>query len=84
MRFRATDENGDMYEKDREFAARVYPRGPEHVLREVSQLDPDDAVDAVVLDAVLEADEFVSEQLAAGESILDLAGVEFGRFGGSG
>jgi mannitol-1-phosphate 5-dehydrogenase len=84
MRFRATDENGDMYEKDREFAARVYPRGPEHVLREVSQLDPDDPVDAVVRDAVLEADEFVSEQLAAGESILDLAGVEFGRFGGSG
>ena len=82
MRFRATDETGEMYDRDREFAEKVYPRGPEHILREVSELEPEDPVDAAVFQAVLEADAFVRERLAAGESILEMNGVEFGRFGG--
>ena len=82
MRFRATDETGEMYDRDREFAEKVYPRGPEHILREVSELEPEDPVDATVFQAVLEADAFVRERLAAGESILDLSGAQFGRFGG--
>lgn len=82
MRFRATDESGEMYENDREFAEKVYPRGPEHILREVSELDPEDPVDAAVFQAVLEADAFARERLAAGKTILDLSGAAFGRFGG--
>ncbi len=82
MRFRATDETGEMYDRDREFAEKVYPRGPEHILREVSELEPEDPVDATVFQAVLEADAFVRERLAAGESILDLSGAQFGSFGG--
>ncbi|MGD9497953.1 MAG: mannitol-1-phosphate 5-dehydrogenase [Armatimonadota bacterium] len=81
MRFRATDENGEMYENDRDFAEHVYPEGAEHVLREVSELQPGDPVDDRVFEAVIAADEFVSRRLAAGESILDLSGADFGRFG---
>ncbi len=81
MRFRATDENGEMYENDRDFAEHVYPEGAEHVLREVSGLQPGDPIDRAVFDAVIAADEFVSARLAAGESILDLSTADFGRFG---
>jgi len=83
MRFRATDENGEMYENDRDFAEHVYPEGAEHVLREVSGLQPGDGIDREVFDAVIAADEFVSERLAAGESVLDLGDASFGRFGES-
>ncbi len=81
MRFRATDENGEMYENDRDFAEHVFPEGAEHVLREVSELQPGDPVDDRVFEAVIAADSFVSERLAAGESILDLSAADFGRFG---
>jgi len=80
MRFRGTDESGQMYDKDRQFAQNVYPKGPEHILREVSELDPNDPVDTAVFEAALKADKFVSERLAAGESILNLSDAEFGRF----
>ncbi len=79
MRFRATDEHGEMYEKDREFAENVYPKGPRYILREISQLDPEDPIDEAVFRAVLAADEFLRERLAAGESILDLSGAQFGN-----
>ncbi len=82
MRFRATDENGEMYENDRDFARHVYPEGAEHVLREVAGLREDDPVDQAVFEAVMAADEFVGERLQAGESILDLAAAHFRGFGG--
>ncbi len=80
MRFRAVDENGEMYENDRDFAEHVYPEGAEYVLREVSNLHSGDPLDGEVFDAVMAADEFVSERLEAGESILDLEGDEFAQF----
>lgn len=80
MRFRATDESGEMYEQDHEFARHIYPEGAEQVLREVSELMPGDLVDDAVLRAVLAADEFVSTRLEAGQSILDLEGASFGGF----
>lgn len=81
MRFRAVDENGEMYENDRDFAYHVYPEGAEYVLREVSGLRTDDPLDREVMAAVLRADEFVSERLDAGESILDIEGEGFAQFG---
>ncbi len=81
MRFRATDESGEMYENDRDFAEHVYPEGAEHVLREVAELREDDPVDQAVFEAVMAADEFVGERLSTGESILDLSDAGFGRFG---
>ncbi|MGC9317751.1 MAG: mannitol-1-phosphate 5-dehydrogenase [Armatimonadota bacterium] len=80
MRFRATDENGEMYENDRDFAEHVYPEGAEHVLREVSELRPGHPIDDQVFRAVMAADEFVRRCLEAGESILDIEGDEFGTF----
>jgi mannitol-1-phosphate 5-dehydrogenase len=74
MRFRAVDENGEMYENDRDFALHIYPEGAEYVLREVSDLRTDDPLDREVFEAVIAADEFVSERREAGESILDLEG----------
>jgi mannitol-1-phosphate 5-dehydrogenase len=82
MRFRAVDENGEMYENDRDFANHVYPEGADYVLREVSGLEVGDPLDRTVFDAVMAADRFVSERLDAGESILDLEGDEFAQFGG--
>jgi len=81
MRFRATDENGEMYEQDLDFARHIYPAGAEQVLREVSGLSAGDPVDDAVLRAVLAADRFVSERLAAGRSTLELGGADFGSFG---
>lgn len=81
MRFRAVDENGEMYENDRDFANHVYPEGAEYVLREVSGLQAGDPLDREVFRAVLAADEFVGERLKAGESILDIEGDEFAQFG---
>lgn len=80
MRFRATDENGEMYEPDLEFARHIYPAGAEQVLREVSGLVVGDPIDDAVVREVLAADRFVSDKLAAGQSILDLEGAGFGRF----
>ena len=82
MRFRATDENGEMYEPDLDFARHIFPEGAEKVLREVGGLDPVSPVDRAVMRGVLAADEFIAGQLAAGRSILDLSGVELGRFSG--
>ncbi|MFW5867031.1 MAG: mannitol-1-phosphate 5-dehydrogenase [Armatimonadota bacterium] len=82
MRFRAVDENGEMYENDRDFAQHVFPEGAEYVLREVSALGQGDPLDREVFDAVMAADEFVSERIEAGESILDIEGDEFAQFDG--
>ncbi|MCD6359561.1 MAG: mannitol-1-phosphate 5-dehydrogenase [Armatimonadetes bacterium] len=81
MRFRATDENGEMYEQDLDFARHIYPEGAEQVLREVSGLKPGDPVDEAIMQAVLSADRFVAARLNEGRSILDLEGTDFGRFG---
>ena len=80
MRFRAADEDGEMYEQDLDFARHIYPEGAEQVLREVGELTPEDPVDSAVLRAVLAADEVVSARLEADESILDLEGAGFGSF----
>jgi mannitol-1-phosphate 5-dehydrogenase len=81
MRFRAVDENGEMYENDRDFANHVYPEGAEFVLREVAELEPGDAIDREVFKAVMAADAFIGERLAAGESILEIGGAQFAQFG---
>ncbi len=78
MRFRATDEHGEMYEPDLDFARHIYPEGAEQVLREVSGLAQGDTADDAVLAAVLVADEFITTRIAAGESILDLEGTDLG------
>ena len=80
MRFRALDENREMYENDRDFANHVYPEGAEYVLRAVAGLLPGDAIDRDVFAAVMAADAFIGERLAAGQSILDIAGEEFAQF----
>ena len=80
MRFRATDENGEMYENDRDFADHVYPEGADHVLREVAGLKSSDPLDQRVFHAVLAADDFIGEQIDAGESVLDIVGDEFAQF----
>ena len=81
MRFRAVDESGEMYENDRDFANHVYPEGADYVLREVSGLNAGDPLDTQVFRAVMAADEYVTQRLEAGESILDLDGDEFAQFG---
>ena len=43
--------------------------------------EPDEPLDREVFDAVIAADEFVGERLAAGESILDFEECPFGCFG---
>jgi mannitol-1-phosphate 5-dehydrogenase len=70
MRFRATDESGEMYEPDADFARHIYPEGAETVLREVGGLDAGDPVDQAVLEAVVAADEFITGCVAEGASIL--------------
>jgi mannitol-1-phosphate 5-dehydrogenase len=42
MLFRATDEQGRMFDRDREFAETIYPRGVEYVLEHTSGLRPDE------------------------------------------
>jgi mannitol-1-phosphate 5-dehydrogenase len=37
--FRAKDENGEMFEKDRVFAEQIYPRGIDFVIKEICGLD---------------------------------------------
>ena len=39
MRFRATDERGRMYERDREFAKCIWPRGLQAILDETCELE---------------------------------------------
>ena len=70
MRFLATDEHGAPYPADAQFAREVFSRGPEHVLRTVCGLDPDDATDRCAYEAVLEANATLKARLAAGGSVL--------------
>ncbi len=41
MFFRAKDENGNLYFKDKIFAEEIYPRGIDYILRRICGLDPE-------------------------------------------
>ena len=45
--FRAKDEKGNLYEKDRGFAEEAYPRGIDYILREICGLDPEKEKDII-------------------------------------
>jgi len=68
MLFRATDESGRMFDKDRGFAQEVYPRGVEYVLENICRLHPNEKL----FSDILRAHEAVLEARAAGRSVLDL------------
>jgi mannitol-1-phosphate 5-dehydrogenase len=72
MFFRGPDESGRLYPTDAEFAGRVHPRGPAHVLRTVSGLDLAEPLDRRVFDSVLEAHEYVAARIARREPLLPL------------
>jgi len=69
MRFLATDEKGEPFPADAQFARQVLPKGVEHVLRTVCGLEPEDEVDRGAYEAVLEADAALQSRLQAGGSI---------------
>jgi len=52
MLFRATDEKGELFEKDREFAEKVYPRGVDHVLGHICQLRPDTGAERKAIEII--------------------------------
>ena len=68
MLFRATDETGVMFEKDRAFAEGIYPRGAEYVLEHVCGLRPEQALSG----AISRAHRAIVEAKAVGRSVLDL------------
>ncbi len=67
MLFRATDDAGRMFDKDREFAETIYPRGVDYVLQTVCGLQPDEPLHR----DIAAAHEAIVQALAAGRSILD-------------
>jgi mannitol-1-phosphate 5-dehydrogenase len=68
MLFRATDESGRVFDRDRGFAESVYPRGVEHVLQSVCGLHPDDPI----YPAIAAAHGAILQAREAGRSVLDL------------
>jgi mannitol-1-phosphate 5-dehydrogenase len=50
--FRATDENGELFPKDREFREKVYPHGMDVILRQVCGLSPEKEDEAAVMESV--------------------------------
>lgn len=68
MLFRATDETGAMFERDRVFAEEIYPRGAEYVLERVCGLKRGEPL----FDRILCAHQAILVARAANRSILDL------------
>ncbi|MBM3499626.1 MAG: mannitol-1-phosphate 5-dehydrogenase [Armatimonadetes bacterium] len=68
MLFRATDESGAPFEKDRLFAEEIYPRGVEHVLETVCGLSPGETL----FERLRDAHAAVVDAREDGRSILDL------------
>jgi mannitol-1-phosphate 5-dehydrogenase len=68
MLFRATDDSGAMFEKDRVFAEETYPLGVEYVLEHVCGLTPEQPL----FGAIAGAHAAIVEARAAGRSVLDL------------
>ena len=68
MLFRATDESGEMFEKDRVFAEEIYPQGVEHVLETICGLEAEDPI----YRNVAEAHAAIVQAREAGRSVLDL------------
>ena len=52
--FRKTDEEGNLFPGDEEFASAIYPKGPENILAEVCGLDDTLPEDAAVMEKLLE------------------------------
>lgn len=59
MFFRAKDEKGELYEKDKVFAEKIYPLGIDHVLREICNLDF--KRERTVIDEIKKAFQFLSK-----------------------
>ena len=68
MLFKAADEAGEMFHKDEAFAEEIYPRGADHVLREICGLDPSSRLYA----DITQAHASVVDAIASNRSILDL------------
>lgn len=68
MLFRAKDESGGLFEKDRVFAEEIYPLGVEYVLGNVCGLRPEQPL----FGAIARAHAAVVEARLAGRSVLDL------------
>ena len=67
MLFRATDESGELFEKDRVFAEEIHPRGVEHVLEQVCGLHRGEQLFA----DIRAAHQAILEARAGGRSVLD-------------
>jgi len=63
LRFRATDETGQMYPPDRQFAAELWPQGIDLMLQEVCGLGYDVDVEKVAIDRIKQADAVLHELL---------------------
>ncbi|MBC7287769.1 MAG: hypothetical protein H5T86_06940, partial [Armatimonadetes bacterium] len=70
MRFRGTDEHGEMYEPDKRFAEEIWPRGIDFVLAEVCGLDRSQPLDARVWDMVMAANRHAAPLWERGDSVL--------------
>ena len=54
MSFRGTDEHGNMFAPDKEFAEKVFPQGVEHVLSAVCGLSSEDGIENAVMKDILD------------------------------
>lgn len=52
--FRAADEDGQLFQGDRTFVEQEYPRGLEHILTHVCRLSRDEALEAGVINEILD------------------------------
>ena len=66
MLFRATDERGEVFPPDQQFAEQVYPAGPERVLRTVCELRAAEPDEGLIIRNVLAAHRFLIEQRERG------------------
>ena len=63
LRFRATDETGQMFPPDRQFAAELWPQGIDLMVEEVCGLGYDGDVERAATDCIREADAVLHELL---------------------
>ncbi|HID95969.1 MAG TPA: mannitol-1-phosphate 5-dehydrogenase [Candidatus Latescibacteria bacterium] len=59
MLFRGKDRDGRLFKNDRRFAEEVYPRGIDHVLREICGLDPDKEQERRLMESIKRAHQFL-------------------------
>jgi mannitol-1-phosphate 5-dehydrogenase len=61
LHFRAADENGELYPKDKTFVERVFPKGIDYILQEVCGLSPEYEQEAAVMETIKERSAMRSE-----------------------